>query len=332
MLATLDAPVAVCAPAPRALPVDKSRREIRGQSLYQRLRDAGLLHGTIRRATILRNQRDKNQPAPRVIAPPSRFDRQNAAKRARAAVNLGRESQLELFAWARSVRPRVQRWTSATASKFTAGRTICETDQGRYSSRCTFRKIDYSPVVGSYALVCQSGRMLRYVYDAQVYRLRAPRGWQWSKDANGIRLVSLANPRMDFHPDSDDLRAYDWRKLTAQARSLYAMRRGQAAQAKREERERAANAERDAELTRRAEALGVLVCFADSIRAGNCRAGTEGFVQRAGLDARGHYSPAQLLAVAGSSSRLVAIACAAALRRAKQEIERGYSLLAEHGR
>jgi hypothetical protein len=77
---------------------------------------------------------------------------------------------------------------------------------------------------------------------------------------------------------------------------------------------------------------GVVVCVADSRRAGNCEAGTFSFATRHNLDPRQHYPAAELVQIANGDSSRVRLAITAAVLRHKREMERGYSELAEHGR
>jgi hypothetical protein len=78
------------------------------------------------------------------------------------------------------------------------------------------------------------------------------------------------------------------------------------------------------------EAAGVAVCLADSLRAGNCRPGSESFARQHGLDSRAHYSAAELLAVANGSTRFVRAAVVSAIRRERKELAAGVCLLADH--
>lgn len=80
----------------------------------------------------------------------------------------------------------------------------------------------------------------------------------------------------------------------------------------------------------RGEAAGVLVCAADSYRAGNCRQGTAAFAGRHNLDMRRHYTAAELSAQANGDGRFVRAAIVSALRRERREEAAGVCLLADH--
>jgi hypothetical protein len=122
----------------------------------------------------------------------------------------------------------------------------------------------------------------------------------------------------------------DIAELPRLARAGYATRQANARAAKAKAKAYAAARAADAAAVKRAEEIGVMVCLADSVRAGNCRAGSENFARNHGLDPSKHYTPAEVLAVANGQTRFVALACTAALRRTIRELDRGYSDLAEH--
>lgn len=182
-----------------------------------------------------------------------------------------------------------------------------------WNKRSTFQR---GIKVQSYATCTLDTVTLRL--DGEVHTIRAPRGWRWDVDANGLRLRSCSDKRIDYHPTASDLLGAP-QELARKARENWATR--QAAR-------RAAKA--DAAAVKRAEAVGVTVCLADSIRAGNCRAGSESWARNHGLDPARHYTPAELLALANGQTRQVALACTAALRRAIRELDTGVCVLAEH--
>lgn len=80
----------------------------------------------------------------------------------------------------------------------------------------------------------------------------------------------------------------------------------------------------------RGDAAGVAVCLADSLRAGNCRAGSLSFAGRHGLDPSRHYSAGELLAQSNGDARFVRAAVLAALRRERREQAAGFCVLADH--
>ena len=171
--------------------------------------------------------------------------------------------------------------------------------------------------VTSAAMVLRSGAAVAVALHTERYELAAPAAHRWEIDANGLRLVG---PAGDYHPTAAECwaaRADACAALVEQIAVNAATRAAEAAT------DRAAAAELE----------GVYVCLADSLRGGNCRAGSEAFARRAGLDARAHV-PASLLVSAarrvGESMDRVRLALASAVRRHRRECAQGYALLAEH--
>jgi len=227
---------------------------------------------------------------------------------------------------------RKQRWRSPVET--TKSTYVRDINCGRYSGRCRYTKWDHQQHVESWGAVSADGLHLHYQIDTaaglQSGSRKAPRGWTWQCDANGIKIVSLANAKLDYHPTAHDILNPDVRALCRDARLLYKVRRANEREARRQAKQSARLAARDKRLTERAEKLGVWVCLRDSLKYGNCEAGTLAFAASHGLNPAQHYTPQQLLALANGDRSRVAGAIACALRRAKQEIEQGYCLLSDH--
>lgn len=85
-----------------------------------------------------------------------------------------------------------------------------------------------------------------------------------------------------------------------------------------------------AALVERGEADGVYVCLADSLRAGNCRAGSESYAARHNLDASRHYPAGDLRSIANGDAKFVRAAIIAAFRRHSREMRQGFALLSDH--
>lgn len=145
------------------------------------------------------------------------------------------------------------------------------------------------------------------------FRLTLPDGYLWGTDDNGIRAVRADSRRDDYHPTAEDCLA----GADAIVRAL---------EHNRETRIRI-SAERAAEA---AEVEGVFVCAADSVRAGNCLAGTRTFAERHHLDVRFHYRAPELLTIANGDAGRVRLAVKAAVARHREEMRRGYANLADH--
>lgn len=253
----------------------------------------------------------------------------NAASRVPVPLGPNTAHHLEEAAWA--AYPHRKNWDSATETCFPAYNLVETIDHGQYSSRCQFRHLTYRPTVTSCAVICDGGSHVRYEYAiAAPAWLKAPRGYRWDRDKNGLRIVSMSDQRRDYHPNSDDLRSYDARALAKKAAELHAVRKAQAAKAREEYRLAKLSADEQTKLIAKAEREGATVCLKDSIKAGNCRAGSEQFAQRHNLDPTKHYRPSQLLRIANGDAHRVKLVVAVALRRHRHEMAVGYALLEDH--
>ena len=238
----------------------------------------------------------------------------------RRAVPLGSASSSEVAEYARRLYPARKNWLTPEPRTRHDVLGVVDIDNGRYSSRCTYTHWTYKPVVTSYGIVLNAGAVLRWYWatDAPV-DLAVPHGYRWDRDGHGIRIVSLTDPRKDYHPDSDDLRHYSAAAIRRQALQNF-KKRQEVARQKRE----------DEASIRRAEAEGCMVCVADSVRAGNCKAGTISWAKQHRLDPDRHYRPSELLAIMNGTAHKVRLVVTVALRRHRQEMSRGYALIADH--
>ena len=146
--------------------------------------------------------------------------------------------------------------------------------------------------------------------------VRLPEGWRWRLDRLG--LAAVGPDETDYHPTAGVLLGGAG-AVVACAQVEAATRRGVVV----DEQLRAALEAGNAD---------PLVCAADSLRAGNCRAGTLAWAGLAALPIDRHV-PASVLRrlgqTAGEESR-VRLACIAALKREEKEKEKGYCLVTDH--
>ena len=222
---------------------------------------------------------------------------------------------------ARANHPRRQNWGDArpSAGPTAWGATINEAFQykGKHKGRTGYT---YHPTMQSAARISNDGSLLSAIIGhtdgttakRAVYTLAAGRGCQWQSDANGVRLVRIADGA-DYHPNSYEIRA-GRAAIIATLRERADTRKKAAAAAK-----------RDAKIIAAACKDGVWVCLSDAVAAGNCRAGTESFARRHNLDIRRHYRAEELPREQGDTSRRVALAILAAQRRQARDMERGYA-------
>lgn len=168
--------------------------------------------------------------------------------------------------------------------------------------------------VRSFAVI-RDPRTIDFAIHLTELRLVLPDGLQWGVDGNGLHAIDAQGD--DYHPSAGELALihknpdYLLQKI---ATNRDARRRAKA--------EAAAS---------RAELEGVQVCMADSLRGGNCRSGTEAWAQRHQISPDQHIPALKLLDLAGHDSPdRVRLAIAAATRRHRQEVARGFAVLSEH--
>lgn len=169
--------------------------------------------------------------------------------------------------------------------------------------------------IRSCGVVVDEGRTLEFVIHDTKGRITLPNEYVWDVDGNGLRAVCVDSRRDDYHIDAVDLLGDHPAEMIV-ARLI----------ANRTRRERFA-AEHAVEL---AEVAGVFVCLADSLRAGNCRAGTMEFAKRHGLQSNRHYGAAELLTIANGEASRVRLAVTAARLRHEKELARGWCEIADH--
>jgi hypothetical protein len=158
--------------------------------------------------------------------------------------------------------------------------------------------------------VVRDSLTLDYMLHNDTYAVTLPEGYHWHLDYLGLRAVSDADRSHDYHVCAADLLAQ-----VENPERIPAMIRENAETRQRVKAEQAAEA---------AALAGIYVCVADSINAGNCRAGTIAFAKRHKLDVRRHYPAPELLAQANGEAGRVRLAITAARRRHGREMERGY--------
>jgi hypothetical protein len=281
---------------------------------YQALRNAGKLTGTIEAAVRLRDKR--------AAAKPQKVSgkwKQNLRAKWVRSIPLGSNDRAAAYAIGRELRSHIRNFHDVSASIETnngRGCTVIDRDAGRHGGPCTYRKIEHTIFVTSYGRT--DGRVLTYRLFTTDKTIKAPFGYRWGYDSNGIKLYAIARPADDFHPDTADLAA-------GSKHCVEKLKRNAETRCK-----CVGETKHQIALIRKAEREGLSVCLADSLKAGNCRAGTIAWANRHGFSNGQHYKPSQLLADANGDTPRVALVVAVALRRHRREMEQGYAVLAEH--
>jgi hypothetical protein len=142
-----------------------------------------------------------------------------------------------------------------------------------------------------------------------------PSGYTWRTDQNGPCAVDSRGN--DYHPTASDFLARNPASLIVAAIAANAEIR-----AKNE-------ATLAADL---ADAKGIFLCVADSLKSGNCLAGTENWAKNHGFKIDQHYTAKEILmeAVKNGSLHRARLAVATASRRHRHEMTQGFCNLADH--
>ena len=280
------------------------------RQIYSALRKQGKLAGTIKAALAKRQQRDQRQ---------QREPARGRGPYALALIPLGPLHAVQASRTAREQHPRRRNWDSPEASYFQIG--IKTVNHGRYSHACRFERVSYAPVMRACGTVT-AGRALLLIGN-DLIRLRAPRGWRFGRDDNGLYLVRIRETREAFryHPTSDE-----WVSGLAAIRSAAIDHEQTQRRVAREAREQRRRDREDAAIL---ASVPVYVCLRDSRTAGNCAAGTVAWARRHELDPTQHV-PAEIVRRLAERNPQAMRAVASAERRTLAEIRRGYSLIADH--
>ena len=177
-----------------------------------------------------------------------------------------------------------------------------------------YARATHDHFVRSVAVASSDGSRIDWMLHETLMRVPAPAGCRWDIDANGARIV---RGRDDYHPQAHELWDAHYNGSDGLMRALD----------RNAEARRKAEAEQAALL---ADAEGVWVCLGDSLRGGNCEAGTLAWASRHGLARGRHYPAAELAGMVGDDAGRVRLAVSAAVRRHRAEMERGWADLAEH--
>jgi hypothetical protein len=194
-----------------------------------------------------------------------------------------------------SPRPRVNGWRGKEAPTYSPSidrARVTETEgwtEWKGSTPKNYNRATCTVHIVSAGRVLADGLHWRYQVPGGELRtgiMRAPRGWHWSADYLGIKLLRRRDGK-DYHPTISDVLAGPRALVSAATETI---------------QRRIAARRRSTKPDGWDEAMldATLVCREDSYAAGNCAAGTETFARRAfGADDR-RYIPARELAEAAA--------------------------------
>jgi len=200
-------------------------------------------------------------------------------------------------------------------------------NEGRYSSKCTYTKYTYTQKVESWGKVVSDKWLFYRIHTNKGIKnglLKAPKGWSWQLDSNGIYL---GMGKLNYRPSSDDILSGNLRTMQNAARNNYKVMRQLLLE------------QRKAEKTRKAElkvfnqkSRHVMVCLTDALKAGNCLTGVSNWANQNKLDPKKHYPLVKILSLPQDENvgrRLKAVGWLA-IKRYEREMEQGYSELSYH--
>ena len=252
------------------------------------------------------------------------------ANKRSCVIPLGDNLRLPLERKLYKMYPRRQNWTMAKAEKSESPVYCAEVNEGQYSSRCTYTKWTYHAAIGSWGFL-KGNLGLEFHYGGKISFCKAPFGYSWKKDRLGIFLVSSSDPEKNYHPCASDLTEYSVKKIRDILLANYRIRKDAEKLAKKELLIVAKNEKEFLKKLRVAEKEGMQVCFRDSVKAGNCAAGTSTFARISNLDVTKHYNPTYIYKI-GMPIRpaQIPVVLLSALRRHKREMRDGFALLEDH--
>lgn len=229
---------------------------------------------------------------------------------------------------------RIKNWRTAEP---TLGKSRIESENmGPYSRSCTFTKYLYTRKVESWGYFVSN----KYVYvrietkDGIISKVcKAPRGWRWELDDLGIKIVKVSNTSIEIHPTASHFIGIARRykhgmgQLLELARLLYLQRR----KLQKESRLEQLKESDFIKSIRKAQSQGMRVCLIDSLKAGNCYAGTKTFARKNGLEENLHYPPVKIYyLLQKTGDRRIRNALVYALRRHEKEMTQGFANLCDH--
>ena len=203
-----------------------------------------------------------------------------------------------------------------------------ENNMGRYSSRCTYTRYTYSPMIQSFGYLINPTTMyIRIDSNKGLISkiIKAPRGFHYEIDNNGLKIQSNSVKSMDYHFTAIDLTTKTMKEIIQICKDNYNQRKKNKLTS-----DLFSNDDKKInKVLNLANKLEVQVSIVDSIKAGNCLAGTESWMRRNHLEKK-HYPVFVISSRMNTDNERVKLAILRAIERTKKENKRGYSLLEDH--
>ena len=208
-------------------------------------------------------------------------------------------------------------------------------DLGRYSKSCTYKKYSYTPMIQSFGYLINKNTMYIRIDSNRgvISRLiSSPWGYHFSSDSNGLKLQSNSIRAMDYHFTALDLilgnsQKQPMKEIVRKCKANYQTRK----QAKLESNIFSDDPKQVNKVIREAERLKVQISIVDSLKAGNCRAGTQVWARSNHMNTSKHYQIQSIYDKLDDENKdRVKLVILKAIERTKQELARGFSLLQDH--
>lgn len=281
---------------------------------YQILRKEGKLFGTIKRA----RQLHENRVLARIIKKqPTLLERFNKSA---ILIPLGNTIYFnKSISRIKSSNSKKKNWTE---SKPGLNTRFQENDLGRYSSRCHYTHYTYTPVIQSYGRIL-NGKLFCYI-DGKKYIKNPPQGYKW-ENQNGLRIVSLRNPNIEYHVTSSELIQPNWYNIIRQRAILNYKTRQKLIREEILRQKTKAEKEKDWKI-RLNEAIQTdcYIRIKDSLQSGNCELGTRSWATRHGINS--NYVKLKEITDYLTEDR-VKLAALTAIKRHKNSLLLGFSEL-----
>ena len=208
-------------------------------------------------------------------------------------------------------------------------------DLGRYSKSCTYKKYSYTPKIQSFGYLINPNKMyIRIDSNRGIISkiVSSPYGYHFAIDTNGLKIQSNSIKSMDYHFTALDFivgnsQRQPMKEMVRKCKVNYQTRK----QAKLQSAIFSDDPKQVNKVLKEAERLKVQISIVDSIRAGNCLAGTQVWAMRNHLNTSNHYQIQSIFDKLDDANKdRVKLVILRAIERTKQEIERGFSMLQDH--
>lgn len=287
----------------------KHENRTQAREHYSRLRSQGKLHGTV--ANAVRKWEKRRAVAAQPGPKKGRFAEKMALLQRTCLVPLGHRVAQEQLAEAQAMNPRLRNWSLGARAGEQYG-TIEQGSNSDWRKKSTFRRGIVVRSIGQRL----TAKVAKLDLNGKEYRFVLPRGYRWKRDSLGLLIADRKGN--DFHPTASDLME-GIKHCIVQLKENAARRKAENAKTRRELR-----------MVRRAEREGARVCMADSLRAGNCYAGSQAWAINHKIDPQEHIKPSRLLEIANGDTSRIAIVIGQAIRRHRSEMIQGFCELARH--